>query len=358
MAKTQLPRSLRLLLKKGSVLSYVVLLSCAALYAHLAPTPLTLPEARPSVHPSEVALYATELNDPLTDIYATNIAAAAKSITLAIYSLSAPQLITLLNEKQQQGIKTHFVCDAKACAGLSKRLHIPMIRRAGPGLMHQKIVVVDEKKIILGSANLTPSSLSNYGNLVMVFEDPILAQALEAHVRQLEDAEEAPVTPSTKTLHGTQEVELWILPSREGADRVKALLQAAKKSIKIAMFTWTRTDFTEELIAAKNRGVEIVAVIDKYSGKGASAKVVKMLQKHRIPVRFSTGKGLLHHKFAYIDDTTLINGSANWTYSAFEKNDDVMMILSPLTASQKHTMRLLWNKIEITSAQAPTAEER
>jgi cardiolipin synthase len=112
------------------------------------------------------------------------------------------------------------------------------------------------------------------------------------------------------------------------------------------MFTWTRTDFTQELIAAAKRGVKVEAVIDHKTSKGASAKIVQMLEKGGIPVTVSTGQGLLHHKFAYIDEAILVNGSANWTLDAFKKNDDYFVIVYPLTTDQQLKMNKLWQAIK------------
>lgn len=132
--------------------------------------------------------------------------------------------------------------------------------------------------------------------------------------------------------------------------RIKSLINSAKKTVNIAMFTWTRKDLTQELIDAADRDVRVMAVIDNYSGKGASAKIVNMLKNARIPVSLSTGKGLMHHKFAYIDREILINGSANWTRNAFTNNDDCFIVLSPLTKAQQNKLDALWSHLQRTSA--------
>jgi cardiolipin synthase len=89
----------------------------------------------------------------------------------------------------------------------------------------------------------------------------------------------------------------------------------------------------------------VEVVIDHYSGKGASAKIVKLLKEHHVPVRLSRGGPLLHYKFMYIDGKVLVNGSANWTKAAFTQNDDCFVVLHALTAGQRECMESLWQII-------------
>ena len=153
-----------------------------------------------------------------------------------------------------------------------------------------------------------------------------------------------------ETMADSQKVEFWILPNdTDAVTRMIQLFRSAQKSIRVAMFTWTRIDFTQELIAAAARGVKVEAVLDRYAGKGANAKIVEMLAKAKIFVALSTGKGLLHHKFAIIDNT-LVCGSANWTGLAFKSNDDYLVIIDPLTTDQKTKLNQLWDVIKKQSA--------
>ena len=100
------------------------------------------------------------------------------------------------------------------------------------------------------------------------------------------------------------------------------------------------------MIAAQKRGVHVTVVIDMHSGLGASAKAIQLLAQHQVNVLFSQGVQLLHHKFVWIDDQTLLCGSANWTKAAFDKNSDCILALHHLTSKQNKFMTRLWNRIE------------
>lgn len=311
-------------------------------------TPVYLPS---SAQP--VQLYSNQSNDNLTQLYVEAIKGAKQSIDLVIYSLMDHRIIAALQDKAAEGIPLYIVCDAKASPGISRKLpQATIIRRMGNGLTHQKILVIDDKQILMGSANLTHDSLEVHGNLVIGLENPALAQVMVTKIKSMD--EEGNLEPLKQQIitAGNQKVELWELPDegKAAVSRVIQLLRAAKKSIRVAMFTWTRQDFTQELIEASKRGVKVEAVLDRYSGKGASAKVVKMLQNNGIPVHLSTGQGLLHYKMAYIDEEVLINGSANWTTAAFKNNDDGFLVIYPLTTGQQTKMNQLWKAIWQKSA--------
>lgn len=348
MAKRKSPSSFPFpqLIKKTSATGLITLLAWAIYqmigHVHL-PQPTTLPSSN-----APVELYSNQTGDDLTQLYTQAISQAQKSITLVIYALTDKEVIQALRKKSEEGIPVYIVSDAKASKGLSRELpKATVIRRLGEGLMHQKILIIDGKQIILGSANLTQSSLDIHGNLVMGLENPALAEVLTKRAKSMdEDGGVGFPLMHQETQAGTQHLELWVLPDDPGAvKRIIQLLRSAQKTIKVAMFTWTRTDFTQELIDAAKRGVQVETVLDRYSGKGASAKIVRMLEQAKIPVRLSTGQGLLHHKFAYIDDRILVNGSANWTNSAFKVNDDYFVVLYPLTEEQRAKMNRLWQII-------------
>ncbi len=305
-----------------------------------------LPAKLPAAH-SAIELYSNQTNDDLTLLYKNAIEGAEKSITLVMYGLTDSTIIKTLKKKCDAGIPVHIICDPEASAGISNRLpHAWIVNRWGEGLMHQKILIIDEQQIWMGSANLTSSSLNIHGNLVMGIEHPSLAKILARRAKTMDEEGGASPLLVQETTAGPQQVEFWTLPDDKAAvERMIQLFRSAKKSIKIAMFFWTRADFAQEVLAAAKRGVKVEAVIDEKSGRGASAKIVEMLREEGIPVGLSTSQGLLHHKFAYIDDRVLMNGSANWTTRAFKDNDDYFVIIDPLTEEQKAKMDRLWKVI-------------
>jgi len=301
-------------------------------------------------HPAE--LYSNQLRQDLKQVFLNGIQEAKQSILLVIYTLTDSQIIEALKQKSKEGVSVKVLCDGKACPTLSRRLGLTVktTNLYPSGLMHQKILVTDEKHSWIGSTNLTNESLKMHGNLVAGLYSPTLAAFLK---NKAENMTQGVRHPHKIFNIGDQKIEFWFLPDdHQAVPYLLNMLETAKKSIRVAMFTFTRQDFAQALIDAKKRGDQSDVVIDYNSGQGVSAIVVKLLKNGGVPVRLSSGTGLLHHKFAYIDENILINGSANWTKAAFTKNDDCFMILHNLKPEQKQFMNQLWDVILADSAPA------
>lgn len=334
-----------------------VLLSCGVsilmlLYAWLSQAFNTfqLPDGE---HP--VFLYSTELQNDLGVVMSEAIDKAQSSVTLVIYNLTDRNIIRSLREKADSGALVKVICDAKNSNGIEKQLgsNVKMLRRYLNDLMHIKMLIIDEKQTWFGSANMTSQSLRHYGNLMMAIESEALAEMASAKARSFTaNGRMHQIFHRTFPL-GQQSAELWFLPDDPMAiSRIKGLIRSAKKCIHIAMFTWTRRDLAGEVIAAKNRGVSVEVVLDHTQAMGAGKQITQMLLENGVHVKLGEASTLLHHKFMVVDYRAFVNGSANWTLAAFDRNDDCFVVLEPLLESQKQFMEETWAIIDHDSSDA------
>lgn len=66
-----------------------------------------------------------------------------------------------------------------------------------------------------------------------------------------------------------------------------------------------------------------------------AGKMKTIFHGNGIPVRHETGTGLMHNKFAVVDDSIVLTGSFNWTRSAEgANNENLLKITSPDLAAQ------------------------
>lgn len=302
----------------------------------------------------EAVLYATQARTDFRQTLMSAIQGARESIWVAVYSFTDNQLAKALNQKAQEGIDVTVICDAKATKGLKHKLgpkvHLTERWEGSAPLMHFKMLIVDHCWLWMGSANFTPASLRTHSNLLMASYAPSLAAFIESTVTPYlsfpHTARPKDLTASPIAILDSQSVELWVLPSPSYAlDRLKKALSSAQKTIRVAMFTWTRRDLADLLIDAKRRGVKVEVLLDYNSAKGTSVAIAQRLWKGGIEVRLGPSNSLLHHKFAWIDGDTLVHGSANWTASAFERNDDYFTVMHPLLSSQVQVLTDTWDTL-------------
>lgn len=294
-------------------------------------------------------LYSNPSREDLRLTLLSAIHKAHSSVFLCMFGLSDPGILKALREKMQRNVPVTIYYDSNGSPDIRKALQgadIHPVRLSG--IMHQKILILDDEMVFLGSTNFTTQSLKMHDNLVIGFSSQKIARFLKEHV------------PNTsgylRCLVGGQDVELWLLPDPKGhaLTDLKKKIRTATHSLRIALFTLTHNVLIDEIIQAKRRGVNVTVILDMHSALGASAEAVKTLQKANVRVLCSQGVQLMHHKFVSIDEQTLVTGSANWTKAAFAKNSDSLFILHTLNHSQKSFMNQLWNKLE-TSSQKPKA---
>jgi len=292
-------------------------------------------------HTEPIRLYSNQCQQDLRATLLNAIRSAQSSIHLVMFGLSDRAILSALIQKIHSDIPTTVYYDSTGSPRLGKILEggeIHPVKSAG--LMHQKILILDDEMVFIGSANMTSASLRMHDNLVVGLISKKIAQFLKAH---------EPYSPGyLQTTVGGQNVEIWLLPDARGhaVQDLRKKIRSATRSIRIALFTFTHPGLIDEVIQSHQRGIDVAVVIDMHSGLGASASAIEKLKKSGIRVLLSQGTQLLHHKFIYIDDHTLLTGSANWTKAAFYKNSDCFLSLYPLNPDQKSFMNRLWNQIE------------
>ncbi len=109
-------------------------------------------------------------------------------------------------------------------------------------------------------------------------------------------------------------------------------IDAAAKRIDAAIYTFTSRPLAQALVDAQKRGVRVRVILDPSNASGSYSKAA-YLTKNGIEIRTEKGAGLMHHKFALIDDSVLITGSFNWTASAEAENDENILVLKGFPAT-------------------------
>ncbi|MBT9315014.1 phospholipase D-like domain-containing protein [Leptothoe spongobia] len=242
----------------------------------------------------------------------------------------------------------------------------------GSGLMHHKFMVVDSYQIITGSANFTlsgihgdwlvPESLGN-ANAMLRINSPELATAYtdefdlmwgdgpKGQPNSLFGSPKPPRPLATVTLPGSQ-ITVQFSPHRADTPReqttngvIAHALSQASQSVDLALFVFTDQGIADAL-AAKS-ALPIRALIDRsfiyrYHSEGLDMLGLGLpdhrcnYEKENRPWHSSIATvgypkladgDKMHHKFALLDNRTVIIGSHNWSKAANHKNDENLLII-------------------------------
>ena len=265
---------------------------------------------------------------------------------------------------------------------------------AGSGLMHHKFVVVDNRFVIISSANFTWSdtsgdlnnleSLGNANNLLKIDSPEVAALFTEEFnimwgdgpgrrtnskfglKKPIRKPKQITLVDNTITINFSP-ISLT-QPWRNSSNAlIGKTLAKASKTIDIALFVFSDQKIANILENQNDKIVEIRALIDSqfaYRHYSEALDMMGLAISNNCQYEINNNpwqnpittvgvpilpKGdLLHHKFAVIDNQTVITGSHNWSEAANHSNDETVIIIeSPKIAAHfQREFNRLYTKIK------------
>ncbi|MEG5000213.1 DUF655 domain-containing protein [Microcoleus sp. B4-D4] len=250
----------------------------------------------------------------------------------------------------------------------------------GSGLMHHKFVVIDNKTVIVTSANFTTSDIhgdfktaasrGNANNLLKI-ASPELAKIFTQEFNIMwgdgpggkPDSKfgiKKPFRYVQKVIVGNATVAVQFSPTTTTLpweNSVNSLINknlgSAKKSVDLALFVFSAQRLSNTLEITARRGVAVRGLIDSnfiyrpYS-EGLDMMGATFMQDCRweadnrpwrkplttVGVPLLPMGDRLHHKFGVIDGNTVLTGSHNWSEAANHGNDETLLAIeSPTVAA-------------------------
>lgn len=140
-------------------------------------------------------------------------------------------------------------------------------------------------------------------------------------------------------------IRIHFCPEDRCGDAVVSAIKSAKKNISVAMYSFTNRDIAYAIADAAKNGLDVKVYLnndqrnERYSKAG-------FLKNKGIPVRHHKHDGLMHNKFAVIDDNIVITGSFNWTASADKRNDENLLFINNKEAAEAYKKKFdyLWER--------------
>ena len=297
------------------------------------------------------------------------INSAQSSIDFAIYGVdNQPSITNALINAAKRGVKIRWVYDLnkngttiytettslKNILKESKsdiELNTSVISSSNvtkDAIMHNKFFIFDGKKVWTGSANISHTDLSGFNaNSAVLIKSSQIAKIYTDEFEQMYSGYFHKLKNRNKSEQTGSSVAVYFSPQDRAISRhIIPLIKNAKHYVYVPVFVVTHKDFTNALIEAKQRGVDVRLIVDATSA-GSKYSSVKNLRDNGVLVKTENRAGKMHMKSIIVDDKYVVLGSMNFTKSAENYNDENVLIISnpKLAANFKEKFLYFYNSI-------------
>jgi len=274
---------------------------------------------------------------------------AKAEVVIAHYSIRYLPIRDKLIELHKRGVDVKIVIDKQnAKKGYntvddeleSVGIKIVRTKPLGDSIMHLKTCVIDNKIVMTGSYNWdTAAMVANDENMVLI-RDAKIAAVYKNEVLEIMESEKnralgEKVSHVIAGENVKDNVSIYFSPETNLSKKIQDEIKKAKKSVEIAMFTFTQKDIANSVITAAERNIDDVTVImeQKQTWFTWVDEAFENTAKERTNFNFVraenklAGHSAMHNKFCIIDGETVITGASNWAKSGTAKpNEDIIII--------------------------------
>ena len=371
--------------------------------------------------------------DDLEALVLEAIGEARQEIQVAVQELSLPRVAAALVEGQRRGVRVRVVLEntystpwslqdpaalpphqrhrveqlralgLDDAVAILRRGGVPMLDdtadgSAGSGLMHHKFLVIDQRVVVTGSANFSPSCIHGdpddpssrcYVYHLLRFESPALARLFSAEFERLWGDGPGGLPDSRfgiakqegqarRVLVAQTSVEVLFAPHRRsdplhGLAWLDRQLARVQRRLDLGLFVFSAQNLANRLADLHARGVKLRVLADPGFANRAFSEVLDLLgvtlPDHRcrieggnqpwsrplegIGIPQLAGGDKLHHKIAVLDQRWVISGSFNWSPSAAFQNDETLLLIDskPLARHFEHEIDRLWRGADLGMTQ-------
>ena len=305
-------------------------------------------------------------DDFLEDRVLEQLLEAQESINMAFFNVRLDEILDTLIALQEEGIAIKILLDKRQqdleynTMGedmLQAGLDVTLIdnQSATDSTMHHKYTVIDNKLVMMGSANYSWTAFNKSDEDLLIVEDTEIAERLTNHISDMlnEDWQNKSKGYETNT-----PIQVWMGP---GDDPHKILLNAlgeAQNSILLAVFQINYNPLIEALIDAKNNGCSVIVILDKKQSAQEEDSAYEALSKAGIDVflmeKTNSEFSEMHSKFVVIDNKRVLMGSYNWTALASFFNNETLIdiqdsILAHRSMGKFSTMLASFDNADVAS---------
>ena len=136
---------------------------------------------------------------------------------------------------------------------------------------------------------------------------------------------------SNKILPATGSVQVAFPPEEDANSLIVNALREAHKMVRVLAYSFTSNEIAFALIAAKQRGVDVVVIADAEQMRKLDNHKLGLMHRNGVRIWLDQQHQSAHNKIMIIDGEgphpAIITGSMNFTYSGQFKNAENLLIL-------------------------------
>jgi phosphatidylserine/phosphatidylglycerophosphate/cardiolipin synthase-like enzyme len=270
---------------------------------------------------------------PIIEAVLEAVAGAEETLEVAQYTFSVREIEDALLAAADRGVAIRIAIDRGqdrdgtvarrlAEAGLAVRF-VSGKPRGGdrpPGLQHAKFLIADGDTLVTGSNNWSSTGTTiNEENTAVISsspEDPLIA-GFACHFEVMWDSRPEDAIGCSSDL-------VAFTPGSAALGMLKDAIRGAERSVDVLMHHLVFDDLVTVLAQAAERGIAVRIVANHGDEGEHTGSRWDRLRAAGGAIRYKSSAPelfqLMHHKLAIVDDRVVINGSGNWSGSAFFNN--------------------------------------
>ena len=208
--------------------------------------------------------------------------------------------------------------------------------------MHNKFCIIDKGLVLTGSMNPTNNGANLNNNNLIIINSKYIAENYENEFNELWNGVYASGdnVKYKRISSGKTIIENYFCPEdcREegGINKIISLVMKANESVKVAIFSFTHEELADELVKADINRVNVTILVERRQ-RNVQKSQYKRLRDFGVSIKVDGNKNNMHHKFVIIDNSIVITGSPNYSWSGNNRNDENMLVIYDKRLAQKYT---------------------
>ena len=140
--------------------------------------------------------------------------------------------------------------------------------------------------------------------------------------------------------------ECYFFPNIENEIKVVNMIRTCKKTLDIAIFTFTRDSISNAVKEAFDRKIKVRIIADDVCSNMWGSDIRKLAAYGIFIKTDNSQKYHMHHKFAILDESVVVTGSFNWTAQAIKYNQENILFYENKDIALKYCNEFnrLWNE--------------